>query len=187
MALPSYTFAASRAAWAGFLVLLSVIFSLGFSCAVPLAAFAAIGALTLGRLSAYALIGTIWLANQITGFAFHHYPLEPSAFAWGGALCAVGIIATAAAQMTSSHLRGNAAFAATAAFLAAFAAYEATLFAISAAAASGAANFAPAIAGRVFLINVAAFAALFLLCRAGRVTGFAQFAEGRVPSRKQRA
>ncbi|HWX14176.1 MAG TPA: hypothetical protein VNY06_04850 [Methylocella sp.] len=64
-----------RLFWMGSLILLSVAFSLGFSCAVPLAPFATIGALTV-------LIGAVWLANQMTGFALLHYPLERTAFAW---------------------------------------------------------------------------------------------------------
>ena len=75
-----------RLFWMGSLVLLSVAFSLGFSCAVPLAAFATIGALTLRRHDAFVLIGAVWLANQMTGFALLHYPLEQTAFAWSGAL-----------------------------------------------------------------------------------------------------
>ena len=83
-----------RLFWMGSLILLSVAFSLGFSCAVPLAPFATIGALTLRRHDAFVLIGAVWLANQMTGFALLHYPLERTAFAWGLALGAVAVLAT---------------------------------------------------------------------------------------------
>ena len=62
-----------RPLWMVSLVFLSAIFSLGFSCASPLAAFAAIGALTLRRSDALVVIGAVWLAifliseHHITG------------------------------------------------------------------------------------------------------------------------
>ncbi|MDQ6867846.1 MAG: hypothetical protein M3178_05420 [Pseudomonadota bacterium] len=77
------TFAGRRPLWIALLVGASVAFSLGFACAVPLAAFAAIAALTLSRRDAFALVGAVWLANQIAGFAVHHYPVTASTLAWG--------------------------------------------------------------------------------------------------------
>jgi hypothetical protein len=82
--------------WMGLLVVLSVLFSLASACAVPLAAFAAIAALTISRRHALALIGSVWLANQIAGFAIHHYPLTSTTFAWGAALGGVAIISVLA-------------------------------------------------------------------------------------------
>ncbi|MCI0468252.1 MAG: hypothetical protein L0Y57_14840 [Beijerinckiaceae bacterium] len=186
MALVSVISAGPRKLWMGLLVLLSVLFSLGFSCAVPLAAFAAIGALTLSRRDAFVLIGAVWLANQIIGFAFLHYPLEPVTFAWGGALGAVAVLATFAAQSVNGRRpQQTRIVAASAAFLAAFAAYEGALFALSAAAGSGLSSFAPAIAGRIFLINAAAFAALIVAYRLGSVVSFA--VESRLSARERRA
>ena len=75
MAAPSSASAWRKPLWIALLVLASVVFSLGFACAVPLAAFAAIAALTLGKRDAFVLVGAVWLANQIAGFAINHYPL----------------------------------------------------------------------------------------------------------------
>jgi hypothetical protein len=168
MALFSLTPEWRRSLWMGSLVFLSVVFSLSFSCAAPLAAFAAIGGLTLRRHDALVLIGAVWLANQITGFALLHYPLERAAFAWGGALGAVALLATLAACWVNGRLaQRNRLLGSSAAFLAAFAAYEGALFAISAMTANGHSNFAPAIVLRIFMINATAFAALFLVRRVG--------------------
>ena len=52
-----------------------------------------------------------------------------------------------------------------AAFLAAFVVYEGSLFAVSFALASGVSDYAPSIVWRIFAINTAAFAALFLVHR----------------------
>ncbi|MGA3341810.1 MAG: hypothetical protein ABSD11_14550 [Methylocella sp.] len=160
--------------WIALLVLASAVFSLGFACAVPLAAFAAIAALTLSRRDAFALVGAVWLANQIAGFAIHHYPMTPSTFAWGAALGAVAFAATLAAQWVKDHLQQGGGAIAAAAFLTAFAIYEGSLFAISLFFGSGISNFTPAIVRRILAINFAAFAALYLLHRLGVFAGLAK-------------
>jgi hypothetical protein len=99
-----FTSAGRRPLWIALLVAASVGFSLGFACAVPLAAFAAIAALTLSRRDAFALVGAVWLANQIAGFAVHHYPVTASTLAWGAGLVAVAVLSTIAAQLVKDHL-----------------------------------------------------------------------------------
>ena len=156
-----------RPVWVGVLIASSLVFSLGFACAAPLAAFAAIGAVTLPRPGAFGLILAVWLANQVTGFARLHYPLELTAFAWGLALCAAALLAGLAAQWTSGGLRDkNALLSSSAAFLASFVAYEGALVAVAALTASGLQNFALPIVLRIFAINAASFAALLLMYRA---------------------
>ena len=86
------TSAGRRPLWIVLLVVASVVFSPGFACAVPIAAFAAIAALTLSRRDAFSLVGAAWLANQIAGFAVHHYPATASTLAWGAALGAVALL-----------------------------------------------------------------------------------------------
>lgn len=160
--------------WIALLVLASVVFSLGFACAVPLAAFAAIAALTLSRRDAFALVGAVWLANQIAGFAIHHYPLEPSTFAWGAALGAVALAATLTAQWVKHRLPQTSGAVAVAAFLATFAVYEGSLFMISLFVGSGVSNFTPSILRRILAINFAAFAALYLIHRLGVFAGLSK-------------
>ena len=179
------TSAARRPLWIALLVVASVVFSLGFACAVPLAAFAAIAALTLSRRDAFALVGAIWLANQIAGFAVHHYPVTASTLAWGAGLGAVALLATLAAQWIKDHLAQRHTVAAIAAFLAAFAVYEGSLFAISFALAGGVSDYVPSIVWRIFAINTAAFAALFLVHRLGVFAGLAK--EPRLPARERSA
>jgi hypothetical protein len=160
----SPVFERRRPLWMVSLVFLSAIFSLGFSCASPLAAFSAIGALTLRRSDALVVIGAVWLANQIVGFALLHYPLERAAFAWGAVLGATALVAMLAAQWVNARLaQRNRIPGSSAAFLAAFVTYEGVLWAISGMTANGLSNFAPAIVLRIFLINAAVFAALLFL------------------------
>ncbi|HUZ92050.1 MAG TPA: hypothetical protein VMU78_09150 [Methylocella sp.] len=171
MAEPSPASAWRKPHWIALLVLASVVFSLGFACAVPLAAFAAISALTLSRRDAFALVGAIWLANQIAGFTILHYPMTPSTFAWGAALGAVALASALAALWVKDNLQLGGGPLAAAAFLAAFAVYEGSLFVISLFIGSGISNFTPFIVKRILSINVAAFAALYLLHRLGVFAG----------------
>jgi hypothetical protein len=164
MALFMVAFKRRRPLWIGSLAFFGAVLSLGFACAAPLAAFAAIGALTLRRRDALVVIAAVWLVNQFIGFAILHYPLERGALAWGGALGAAAFGATLAARWGSGCLSQSDRFIrAGAAFMAAFAAYEGILFAISAMSATGLSNFAPAVVLRIFVINSTTFVALLLL------------------------
>jgi hypothetical protein len=163
----SFALSLPRPLWSGLLVLASILLSLGFACAVPLAAFAAIAALTLPRRDAFALIGAVWLTNQILGFAIHHYPLAASAMAWGLALGLVAFLSTLAAQWAKERMVQGYMAAAGAAFIAAFAAYEGSLLAISAASGSGLPDYAPSIVARIAMINAAAYGLLLVAYSAG--------------------
>jgi hypothetical protein len=165
MAELSFASGLHRVLWICALVLASLILSLGFACALPFAAFGAIAVLTLNRRDAFALIGIIFLGNQILGFAIHHYPLAMETLAWGVALGLVAVLSTLAAQSVRDLLPRGGLTAAAAVFLVAFAVYEGSLFAISAALGSGFVDYAPSIVARIFAINAAVFAALMLICR----------------------
>ncbi|HXW72161.1 MAG TPA: hypothetical protein VEK34_12085 [Methylocella sp.] len=156
-----------RPLWFALLVAASLTLSLGFACAVPLAAFAAIAALTLSRRDAFFLTGAVWLANQLAGFTIHHYPLTLGTLGWGAALGAVALAATVAAQWVKERFPEGGGMFAAAAFLAAFAVYEGSLFVISLVLGSGLSNFTPSIVRRIFAINATAFAVLYLLDRLG--------------------
>ncbi len=67
--------------WLATLVAARVAFSLGLACAVPLAAFAALGALTLERRMGLLVVVGIVVANQIIGFAVLHYPRDAATIA----------------------------------------------------------------------------------------------------------
>ena len=160
--------------WLAVLVGTSVAFTLGLACAVPLAAFAAAAALTLSRQDALVLIIAVWLANQLVGFTMLDYPWTASTVAWGIALGAVAILATAAGQQTVRHLIDMPrAVSFTATFLVAFVVYEALLFAISITLLGGMEIYTVAIQGRVFVVNAGAFAGLLMLHRLAVSVGFA--------------
>jgi hypothetical protein len=149
--------------WLGLLVGASVVFSLGLACAVPLAAFAAAGALSLSRRDALLLITLVWLANQLVGFTVLQYPSTASTFTWGVVLGAVAILATLAGQWIAGRLVNAPRAFTTMTFLIAFAVYEAALFVVSATLLGGTEIYTAAIQGRIFAINAAAFVALLAL------------------------
>ena len=160
--------------WLATLVAASVAFSLGFACAVPLAAFAALGALTFDRRTALLLITGIVVANQIVGFTVLHYPRDIATVAWGPAFLLVGLVATLAAfwvQRRCTGLHPAAAFLAT--FLAAFVFYEGTFFLISLLSGSGLYAYAPSIVLRIFELNAIGFAGLLIIRRIALAIGLA--------------
>lgn len=154
--------------WIALLVATSVAFSLGFACATPFAAFAAVAALTLPRRDGFVLVGGTWLANQFVGFAFLHYPWTLHCIGWGFCLGAVSIGAFFAAQ---GIIKTRFALNWLVAFLAAFAVYEGALFLVAMAVQSETGAFAPAIVARILTINAAAFAGLLVIDRLGSAAG----------------
>lgn len=153
--------------WFTTLLVASIGISLGFACAVPLAALAALGALTLGRRTALLLIIAVVAANQAMGFGFLHYPHDAATIAWGGAFLLVGLLAVLAADFVEARgarLPQVALYAL--AFAAAFAAYEGGLFLLTLATHSELYPYAPANVLRVFTINAATFG---VLLAAGRL------------------
>jgi hypothetical protein len=150
--------------WLATLVAASVAFSLGLACAVPLAAFGALGAMTFDRRTALLLMIGIVVANQIVGFTVLHYPRDWATIAWGPAFLVVGVLATLAAFWAHRLSASWPAVASVAAiFLAAFAFYEGGFFLISLLTGSGLYAYAPSIVLRIFETNALAFAGLLLI------------------------
>jgi hypothetical protein len=140
------------------LIAASLALTLGFACALPLAAFAAIAALSFGPLAGALALVAVWAANQACGFAVLHYPLDATTLAWGGALGLLGLAAYAAARATLARVGGL--LGAGVAFLAAFAVFQGMLFALDVGAGLDPSVFVTPILVRLFVINLAAFGAL---------------------------
>jgi hypothetical protein len=142
------------------LAISSLLFTLGFACAVPLAAFAAISAISLDRRNALLATGAVWLANQALGFGFMHYPLDGETLAWGGALGVIALLSCETAGLVSRRISGVAGVIAS--FLAAFVAYEGSLLVIDAG--LGLLEHVEALGTlRIFFINACAFGGLWAL------------------------
>jgi hypothetical protein len=149
----------------------SVALTLGFACALPLAAFATISALLFQPRAAVGAVLTVWLMNQIVGFSFLHYPTNASTIAWGFALGLMGLLSLGAAFLVLSRLGGFVGM--LAGFLAAFVVYEEAIYIICVASGTGVGSFTGPIVTRIFLINAVSFGCLLaareLLARTGLV------------------
>lgn len=154
------------------LVLASVALTLGFACALPLAAFATASAMLFSRRAAVAAVLAVWLANQVVGFACLHYPADASTFAWGGALGVIALASLAVARGVLERLPGVVGPAV--AFVSAFVAYEGSVYLACLASGTDVSHFTVSDVTRVFLVNATAFAgfvavrALVLQTRFGR-------------------
>lgn len=145
--------------WIVSLIVASILSTFGFACALPLAAFATIVALTASRREALATMGAIWFANQAIGFAFMHYPLDTTTLAWGGALGVIALLSCETAGFVLRRMGGVAGF--SLAFVSAFIVYEGSIFAISLATGRDADDFGVEAVSRIFLINASALIALW--------------------------
>jgi hypothetical protein len=161
--------------WPALLVAASVAFNLGFACAVPFAAFGAAAALTLSRRDGVLLMGALWLANQLTGFAVLGYPWTTTTFEWGAVLGVVAVLTTVGARAVVEQIDGCGTVLGTlVAFVAAFLVYEGVLFAVSATLLGGTEIYTMGIMTRILLINAAAFGGLLVLGHVAMLAGLSR-------------
>lgn len=151
--------------WIGLVTVGSVLGSLAFACAAPLAAMATIAGLKMRAGEGLALVGTAWLANQLVGYLVLDYPQTWDSFAWGAAIGVASVVAFAAAVLTTK-VRLQEVLAMVIAFAAAFVAYEATLYAATAVLPYSAAAYSAAVILRILEVNAVALVALMMAYRA---------------------
>jgi len=154
--------------WLTFMVAVSLTFTLGFACAAPLAALAAIAALTLDRKNAILFTGVVWLANQSCGYSLLHYPVTANSLAWGAALGFAAIAATLVARFAAGRLAGHSrVLAIGGAFLAAFVTYEGLQYIAAVAALGGTEDYTLPVVAREVELNAIAMAGLIAINYAG--------------------
>lgn len=155
----------------GLLIAASVLTSLAFACALPLAALAAVAVLHLDRGPSLVVVAAAWLANQLVGYLLLDYPRSWDSFAWGGAILLAAAAAVFAADAIARRLGRGPALGGIVALLGGFAAYEAVLALFAAVLPGSWAAFAPAIVARILVVNLLAFAGLVVLHRLGVAIG----------------
>ncbi len=166
--------AARRAGWIALLSGATAVGSFIFACATPFPALATLAALHMRRRDAFALTASNWLANQIIGYGFLHYPRTWDSFAWGAAIGIAALVATACAVGTESIARrAGWTAAAVSAFVVSILAYEATLFAATSYLPSDASAFGARVVLYIVAVNGVAFLCLLLLQGLGRAAGLA--------------
>lgn len=159
-----------RAFWAATFIAASIIFSFGWACALPLAGFAAVAALTTARREALLLTGAVWFANQVVGFLFLHYPTDAMTLFWGGALGVIALLSCESAGLLARRFPGFAG--GLAAFLSAFVVYESLILAVTTTTGPGVDHFTAPIVSRIFFINLGAFATLLMLKAAAAAVAY---------------
>jgi hypothetical protein len=156
--------AAGSGIWIALVAGLTVIGSFALACVAPMAAVAALAALTLRRAEGLALVFVAWIVNQAVGFLLLSYPHTPDTYAWGAAIgiaTVLGYLAAAAvAPLVTSRL-----LAAAVAFAVAFSVYEVALYAFGVATSYAGDTFSLAVVGEVLTINAVAYVGFLVLHR----------------------
>lgn len=151
--------------WITLIAALTVIGSYGWACAAPLAAVAALAALSMGRTEGLALVLVTWLVNQFVGFVLLSYPHTFDSYAWGAAIGIAGVVGLFAARAVvrpgMSALSGM-----TAAFAAAFVAFQIALYVVGNGLSYDPNAFTVAIVTEVLVINAVAYVGFLLIHRA---------------------
>lgn len=151
--------------WIALIAGLTVIGSYALACVAPLAAVAALAALTLRRTEGLILVVAAWVINQAVGFVLLSYPHTPDTYAWGAAIGIAAVLGYFAASAAAGRT-GSVLLTAAVAFAVAFTVYQLALFAYGLAIGYGGDSFSTAIVGEVLAINAAAYVGFLAIHRA---------------------
>jgi hypothetical protein len=149
--------------WLAILTLAGIGGSLVISCVTPFVALAVALAGTVRLTLALRAMAAIWLANQLIGFAFLHFPRTPNSVLWGVTIGGAALLSTLIASQTIKRAAPWPMLARLGVALSlGYAVYEATLF-VAALFLGGRETFSPRIIAQLGLVNVAWLAGLVAL------------------------
>jgi hypothetical protein len=159
----AYPFFLASAIWTMILTLAVIGATFALSCLTPFAALAIALAGTIGLRASLHVMIAVWLANQVIGFGFFHFPLTVNTVLFG---VAIGVAAVATTIVASVITKYGSHWAAPLrlgiGLLASFAAYEIAL--LPAGVFFGdLETFRPAIVAQIGLINGGALIAMVVL------------------------
>jgi hypothetical protein len=118
----------ARFVWTLILTLAVIGATFALSCVTPFAALAVALAGTVGLRASLRIMIVVWLANQVIGFGFFHFPRTPNTFLWGVAIGGAALVATIVATVVLKYASSRAApLRLGVALLLSFAVYEMTL------------------------------------------------------------
>lgn len=162
---PATSEATGTTLWIALVIALATLGSFAYACAAPLAAVAALAALTLGRTEGLVLVIAAWLVNQGVGYLLLSYPHTFTSYAWGVAIGVGAVIGYFAARAVMRR-DISALIGLPFVFFAAFVFYQAGMFASAMTFTQAESAFSTAIVSEVFVINAVAFAGFVLVHRA---------------------
>ncbi|KYG99438.1 hypothetical protein [Bradyrhizobium sp. DOA1] len=146
-----------------------VLASFALACATPFAAFAVLAAAMLPLRPALLVVMGAWLVNQSIGFGALHYPVDGGTMAWGLAMGAAALLATAVSSAVLRTLpQGRTALTLAVTLVAAYATYELALLAVTPLL-GGEGAFTAAIVTRIGLTSAAWLAGLVAACEIVRL------------------
>jgi hypothetical protein len=164
-----------RLLWIGLLTVATLLVTGVFACAVPFAALAALAAFDTERRDGLLLIGAVWLANQVYGFAVLGYPHEAQTYYWGLTMGLGAVAAYYAARTVVAALAPKGALLALVAALpVAFAAYEGVIYLGTRVLSHGEGAFNTGVVAYVALVEVVAFLALLITHRLAVAAGLVE-------------
>lgn len=159
---------APRLAWIAILVSASLALSSILACAMPFAALAAVAAITLKRVDAFAVVIAAWFVNQLVGFALLGYPVDATTLAWGVALGLSAVVALMAAIEAVRLVRDwPTSVAVTVVFAIALVAQQLTIFSASLVLESHPSAFAPDVLAWIAITNAICVLALLAIHELG--------------------
>jgi hypothetical protein len=149
--------------WTMILTLAAIAGTFALSCVTPFAALAVALAGTVGLRTSLGVMIAVWLANQLIGFGFFHFPPTPNTLLVGVAIGAAAVMTTIVASVIMKYMSSwTAPLRLGVALLLSFVAYETTL--LPAALFFGdLETFRPAIVAQLALINAGSLAGMILL------------------------
>lgn len=151
--------------WIALIAGLTVIGSYALACVAPLAAVAALAALTLRRTEGLILVVAAWVLNQVVGFVLLSYPHTASTYGWGAAIGVATVLGYFAAVAVAPRVK-SALLGVVAAFAAAFVVYQFALYLYGVAASYAGDTFSLAVVGEVLTINAVAYVGFLVIHRA---------------------
>jgi hypothetical protein len=149
--------------WMLILTLAAIGVTFALSCVTPFAALAVALAGTVGLRASLRIMVVVWLANQVIGFGFFHFPRTPNTFLWG---VAIGGAALATIIVASVVMKYGSSWAASlrlgVALFLSFAVYEMMVL-TAAVFLGGFETFRPAIVAELAFINAVSLVAMVVL------------------------
>jgi hypothetical protein len=160
---PSQPTSMASFTWMMILTMAVIGATLTLSCVTPFAALAVALAGTVGLRASLRIVTVVWLANQIVGFVFFHFPHTANTFLWGIAIGAAALVTPIVASVVMKYASGWATpLRLGITFVVAFGVYEMALLA-AAALLGGLETFRPAIVAQLAFINVISLAGMLVL------------------------
>ena len=143
-----------RGIWITLIVAGGIGLSFFFACATPFAAVATLASLKIGRREAVAVVGLVWLANQMIGYCILGYPRTLDSAAWGVAIGMSAFLALLAATALTPIREVRIGISLP--FVAAFATYEMGLYLAGFVLPGEEGGFTAAVVGHIFVVNLVA-------------------------------